>query len=478
MSRTAAIFDLDRTLIRSSSAPVFQRHLSEAGLGGGDGLPLADLFLKFYETFGENWVMMQPAKLAVRASKGWDTKTVKAAMQKAAVELEEQLLPFAPGVFAEHRKNGDLLVMATTSPAPFVKPFAKRLGFDAVVATKWQTEKGKKGKRYTGEIDGSFVWGAEKRRGVEAWAAENEVDLSKSTAYSDSYFDSPLLDAVGNPVAVNPDAALQATALLQGWPVRHLDKPEGVFKVAGRELQEWTRSFFRPEALMALAHIDIEGIENIPAEGPALIVFNHRSYFDATVMGLVAARAGRNVRSLGKKEVFDVPVVGRLLRGMGGVRVDRGTGSEEPLEAAAEALRGGDALMMAPQGTIPRGPAFFDPELKGRWGAARLAAMTKAPVIPVGLWGTELVWPRSARVPNLDPRFRPDVTATVGPPVDLKYRSANKDTERIMDALVELLPPEARQKRTPTPEELARTYPPGYDGDPESEAERRPGTDT
>ena len=47
-----------------------------------------------------------------------------------------------------------------------------------------------------------------------------------------------------------------------------------------------------------------------------------------------------------------------------------------------------------PEGTIPRGPAFFDPELKGRWGAARLAAMTGAPVIPVGMWGTEQVWPR------------------------------------------------------------------------------------
>ena len=56
-------------------------------------------------------------------------------------------------------------------------------------------------------------------------------------------------------------------------------------------------------------------------------------------------------------------------------------------------------VALMPQGTIPRGPAFFDPELKGRWGAARLAAMTGAPVIPVGLWGTEKVWPRNARLP-------------------------------------------------------------------------------
>ncbi|HUW03581.1 MAG TPA: HAD-IB family hydrolase, partial [Acidimicrobiales bacterium] len=131
-----------------------------------------------------------------------------------------------------------------------------------------------------------------------------------------------------------------------------------------------------------------------------------------------------------------------------------------------------------PQGTIPRGPAFFDPELKGRWGAAKLAAMTKVPVIPVGLWGTEQVWPRSARLPNLlavtDP---PLVTIRVGSPVELNYRSADADTKRIMEALSELLPPEAKVQRTPTAEELARTYPPGYEGDPAAELERRPGTD-
>ncbi len=195
-------------------------------------------------------------------------------------------------------------------------------------------------------------------------------------------------------------------------------------------------------------------------------------------MGMALAQRGRPVRFLGKKEVFDAPLVGQMATAMGGIRVDRGTGSDQPLEAAAEALAAGELVAVMPQGTIPRGPAFFDPELKGRWGAAKLAAMTKVPVIPVGLWGTEQVWPRSARLPNLlavtDP---PLVTIRVGHPVELKYRSADADTKRIMAALADLLPPEAQVQRTPTAEELARTYPPGYDGDPDAEVERRPGTD-
>jgi putative phosphoserine phosphatase/1-acylglycerol-3-phosphate O-acyltransferase len=131
-----------------------------------------------------------------------------------------------------------------------------------------------------------------------------------------------------------------------------------------------------------------------------------------------------------------------------------------------------------PQGTIPRGPAFFDPELKGRWGAARLAALTKAPVIPVGLWGTEQVWPRSARLPNVTNLTNPPrIRVRVGEAVPLGYRSADKDTKRIMAAIAELLPAESRRAHTPTEAELARTYPPGYKGNPHRETERRPGTD-
>jgi putative phosphoserine phosphatase/1-acylglycerol-3-phosphate O-acyltransferase len=470
----AAVFDLDRTLISSSSAVVFQRHLAAEGLGSVPDLPMADAFLRFYEQFGESWVMMQPAKLGARTAKGWTVEAVHRAATAAAAEIEEQLvLPFARLVAAEHRAAGRLLVLATTSPEPWVAPLAEALGFDAVVATRWKTAGGV----YTGETDGPFVWGPAKAAAVRSWAAANDVALERSYAYSDSYFDAPLLTMVGHPVAVNPDLRLQAVALLRGWPVRHFDKLDGVLKIAGRELQEWGRPFMRDE-LQPFARFEFHGVEHIPAAGPAIVVFNHRSYFDPAAMGLLAARSGRNARSLGKKEVFDIPLVGWLAKGLGGVRVDRGTGSDEPLEAAAEALRGGELLMMAPEGTIPRGPAFFDPELKGRWGAARLAAMTGAPVIPVGLWGTEKVWPRSARMPKLPVGARPLVSVTVGPPVELGRDDPDVDTKAIMSAIVELLPDEAREHRTPTAEELALTYPPGYAGDPEAEAERRPGTDT
>jgi putative phosphoserine phosphatase / 1-acylglycerol-3-phosphate O-acyltransferase len=88
------------------------------------------------------------------------------------------------------------------------------------------------------------------------------------------------------------------------------------------------------------------------------------------------------------------------------------------------------------------------------------------------------VWPRSSRLPRIwnlaDP---PVVRVRVGEPVELKYRSADADTKRIMKAIVDLLPPEARRPHEPTEEELRLTFPPGYKGDPDREDGRRPGTD-
>ena len=196
-------------------------------------------------------------------------------------------------------------------------------------------------------------------------------------------------------------------------------------------------------------------------------------------MSIAIARSGRAVRFLGKKEVFDAPVVGQIASAMGGIRVERASGSVEPLHAAVSALEAGELVTLAPQGTIPRGKAFFEPVLKGRWGAARLHQLTEAPMIPIGMWGTEKVWPRSSRLPHVlnitDP---PTVRIRVGPSIPgLKGKSLKADTERIMKAIVKQLPPEARKRRTPTPDELALTYPPGYNGDPTAESDRRPGTD-
>ena len=419
---------------------------------------------------------MALARQAATLSKGRVRAKVQAAAEDAAGVLVGMIQPFAKDLFAEHRESGRLLVLATTTPYDMVKPLADALGFDDVVATRYGVNADG---TYDGSIVGPFVWADGKLAAVRDWAERHGVELGKSWFYSDSIYDTPLLSAVGHPVVVNPDPRMVLMARARGWPRIHLDVPPGVPKlpILNLEPQQLAMLFARPE-LIGYARFDIAGADRIPKEGPAIIVGNHRSYFDVTAMGMLFGKVGRPVRFLGKKEVFDAPVVGQMARAMGGIRVDRGTGSDEPLREAAAALEAGQLVAIMPQGTIPRGPAFFDPVLKGRWGAARLAHLTKAPVIPVGLWGTEKVWPRSRRLPNvLNVANPPDVRVRVGGPVNLKYKSVPKDTERIMEAIMDLLPAEAHKDHQPTAHELALTYPPGYKGDPTKEQERRPGTD-
>ena len=193
------------------------------------------------------------------------------------------------------------------------------------------------------------------------------------------------------------------------------------------------------------------GVEHIPAAGPAILVANHRSYFDALAMTLVIARSGRTARFLGKKEVFDVPVVGQLAKAMGGIRVERASGSDEPLRYAAEALEAGQMVAIMPQGTIPRGPSFFDPELKGALGRGPAGRHDQGAGRPGRAVGhREGVAPLLPPAPHLE-RHRPArwSGSRVGPPVELKYRSPDADTKRIMKAIVDLLPAEARAAPRP-----------------------------
>jgi putative phosphoserine phosphatase/1-acylglycerol-3-phosphate O-acyltransferase len=469
----AAIFDLDRTLLRGASGPIISDALREEGLLPDRSIPGQGLVFRVFDLVGETRPSMYLTRQLARVANGWDQERARRVGRSVASSLTDQVLPYAREVIEEHREAGRQLALATTTPHDLIAPFAAELGIGNVIATRYGVRNG----RYDGTVDGHFVWGRGKLRAVRDWAERAGVDLAESFAYSDSYFDVPLLRAVRHPVAVNPDPRLRVLAVLMRWPSVFFDVPPGVPKFAGLEPQQLVMPLARPE-LFPYVRFDVDGLEHVPSAGPAIIAANHRSYFDPLAVGFAMAKVGRPVRFLGKKEVFDAPLVGDLARAFGGIRVERGSGSDEPLREAAEALHAGELVAIMPQGTIPRGRAFFDPELSGRWGTARLAAMTGVPVVPLGLWGTEEVWPRSARVPNVvnvtDP---PTVRIRAGKPVSLGHQDPEADTQAIMGAIVDVLPPAARVHREPTPEELARSLPSNYQGDPGGEDSRRPGTD-
>src|SRR5205814_8968105 len=210
MGKGAAFFDLDRTLLRKASGPVYTEALVSAGVAPDRHIPGMQLVYRVNDVLGESAAAMGLARMAANAAKGWQPEAVRAASEEAAERLAKEVVPYARPLLDEHRKAGRPVVMATTTPYDMVAPLAARLEIDDVVATRYAVRDG----MYTGGLEGPFVWGRGKLDAVRAWASQHDVDLPGSCAYSASFFDVPLLSAVGHPVVVNSDLRRQCVPFL------------------------------------------------------------------------------------------------------------------------------------------------------------------------------------------------------------------------------------------------------------------------
>ena len=137
----------------------------------------------------------------------------------------------------------------------------------------------------------------------------------------------------------------------------------------------------------------LEGLENIPRRGAAILAFNHIAFLDPFASAYAVDLVGRRPRYLAKSELFQDKRVAWILRGAAQIEVRRGT-KEAPmaLDHAVDALARGELIVVFPEGTITT-----DPELNpmpAKTGAARLALASGAPLIPCALWGTQNVWPK------------------------------------------------------------------------------------
>lgn len=194
--------------------------------------------------------------------------------------------------------------------------------------------------------------------------------------------------------------------------------------------------------IVAMTKRDWRGGETFP-RGGFIAVSNHISDADPLAFIHFLIDHGVYPAILGKRELLTVPVVGRLLRAIGVIPVDRGTvGAKLALEAATQALEAGTCVVIYPEGTHT-----FDPDLwpmTAKTGAARLALRSGAPVVPIGQWGAhEFRHPHTRKF-----RFRRFCSRiTVGPPVDLDefgndpddYDAVCRATERIMADLTKLV---------------------------------------
>lgn len=221
-SRTAAFFDLDKTIIAKSSTLAFTKPFQAGGLISR-GAVLRSAYSQFvYLLGGADHDQMEKMRAFLSAlCAGWDVATVRAIVADTLHNVVDPLVyDEAVTLIEEHKLAGRDVVIVSTSGSEVVEPIGAMLGADRVVATRLVEEDGK----YTGEI-AYYAYAEEKANAIRSLAAESGYDLEASYAYSDSVTDVPMLEAVGNPFAVNPDRDLRKVAVAKEWPILVFTKP-------------------------------------------------------------------------------------------------------------------------------------------------------------------------------------------------------------------------------------------------------------
>jgi len=173
------------------------------------------------------------------------------------------------------------------------------------------------------------------------------------------------------------------------------------------------------------------GTHNIPASGPAIVISNHVSYADVLFFAQFLYKNGRAPRFIGKQSVFDVPIIGRIILAAGQIPVDRESATaSKALAHAVACLKAGHLIGIYPEGTLTRDENLWP--MVAKTGAARLAILTRNPIIPVAAWGPAKVLPRYGKRVHLFPRTK--VTLRAGDPIDLSAWYGKADDQA---ALVE-----------------------------------------
>jgi 1-acyl-sn-glycerol-3-phosphate acyltransferase len=187
--------------------------------------------------------------------------------------------------------------------------------------------------------------------------------------------------------------------------------------VRGDEFSLWWRvtiPLLMP-ILWVLFRVRAEGWEHVPRSGPVIIAFNHVSVLDGPALGLETVwRVRRRMRFLVAAELFERPLIGFILRRYDQIPIARGRGDTSALDTAIATIRDGAVTALAPEGRVDDHGGIQGLQ-RLRRGIVRIAAPTGAPIVPVGIWGTQARWPRAGR--SYRRPWRPRLGFSYGVPI-------------------------------------------------------------
>jgi HAD superfamily hydrolase (TIGR01490 family) len=221
-ARTAAFFDLDKTIIAKSSTLAFSKPFFAQGLLSRRAVLKSSYAQFIFLLSGADHDQMDRIRAHMtNMCAGWDVAQVKSIVNETLHDIVTPLVfAEAADLIAAHKLCGRDVVVVSASGEEIVGPIARELGATHAMGTRMIVEDG----RYTGEI-AFYCYGEGKVQAIRELAAREGYALEHCYAYSDSITDLPMLEAVGHPTVVNPDRALRREAIERGWPVLLFNRP-------------------------------------------------------------------------------------------------------------------------------------------------------------------------------------------------------------------------------------------------------------
>ncbi len=426
-----ALFDFDGTIISGYSAVAFfQEQLKRGHLSPRDFVELLSVMASFGIGILGFPALMLAASQFLRGVREDSYAAFGEEVFKS--HIARQVYPETRALIKTHMRKGHTVAIISSATPYQVAPAARDLDIEHVLCTGLQVEDGE----FTGAVIRPICFGQGKVIAAERLAKKHHIDLDKSFFYSDSTDDLELLERVGNPRPLNPSGRLRAIAEDRGWPARRFASrgrptptdwirtamvpaslvgsffaglPIWALTGSKRDAMNFSLSVFADTASALIGlNLKIDGEHHLWSHRPAVFIFNHQSNVD---MVIIARLLRRDISGVGKKEIRDMPLIGRVLEFSGVVLIDR-----QDTEKAIQTMKSlvdtmmveGKSVCMSPEGTRSVTPKLA-PFKKG---AFHLAMQAGVPIVPIVIRNSSDIMPKGEMV------YRPaTVQVEVLPPI-------------------------------------------------------------
>ncbi len=443
----AAFFDLDRTLINDFSAKKFMQSRVLSGKTTTKELLSQFAAVILYSAGNRDFEVL--TNISALGIKGIKEKTFKELGKYVYQEhLANTIYPESRALIASHLEKGHKVVIISAATLYQIKPIADELGIKDIYCTEMEVKKGK----FTGKIT-EMCWAEGKANAGRKFAKNNDIDLSKSFFYTDSFDDLPLLEIVGKPRATNPDSKLSQLAFENDWPILRFknttERPvvnsfrtglaaASIYPSVLKGLAKGALTMSRQEAINAtltslgdlgtkFAGLDIaiKGKNNLVDFRPAVFCFNHQSSAD---LFIILKLLRKDVTGVAKKEL-ELSPIGPLFKALGAIFIDRSDKAKAiaSLDKGVEVLKSGISVAIAPEGTRSGSKTLG----KFKKGAFHLAMKAGVPIIPIVIKNAYMAMPKGSNV------FKPThIEVVVLDPIDTsewKVRKMDTYVEEVRD---------------------------------------------